>query len=118
MGIPLSHEVTLRERNNSVHGTSSTLQFLNQRCPEAGNLVAELINFSSISNYISPTLALQPSKVMANYRATQGLKPSNRCMKVSHPFSSRSLRALSNVNRAWFPFGSIRMTGAMEPNSW
>ena len=118
MGIPLSQEVTLCERNNSVHGTSSTLQFLNQRWPVAGNPVAELINSSSISNCMSPTLALKPSKVMENCRATQMLKPSNRCMKVSHPISSKSLRALSNINRAWLPFGSIRTTGAIEPSTW
>jgi hypothetical protein len=114
MGIPLSQEVTLRDRNNNVHGTSSTLQFLNQRCPEVGNPVAELINCSSISNYMSPTLARQPSKVMANCRATQRLKPSNHFTKVSHPLSSKSWRALSNINRAWLPLGSTRTTGAME----
>jgi hypothetical protein len=100
MGIPLSQEVTFRERNSSFHGTSSTLQFFNQRCPVAGNPVAELIKFSSISNCMSPTLSLQPSKVMANFRAKTRLKPSNHCIKVSHPLSSKSLRALSNINKA------------------
>ena len=118
MGIPLSQEVTLRDRNNSVHATSSTLQFLNQRRPVTGNPVVELMNCSSISSCMSPTLALQPSKVMENYCATARLKPSNRCTKVSHPFSSRSLRALSNINRAWLSFGLICTTGAMEPSTW
>jgi hypothetical protein len=110
MGIPLSQEVTLRERNNSVHGTSSTLQFLNQRCPVVGNPVEKLINFSSISNCISPTLALHPLKVMENYHATHRLKPSNRFTKVSYLFSSKSLRALSNINRA-FPIW-------LDPHDW
>jgi hypothetical protein len=114
MGIPLLQEVTFCERNNIVHGTSSTLQFLNQRCPTTGNPVARLMNFSSISNYMSTTLALQPSKVMENYRAAQRLKPSNHFMKVIHPLSSKSWWALSNINRAWFPLGSTRTTGVMD----
>jgi hypothetical protein len=118
MGIPLSQEVTLCERNNSVHGTSSTLQFLNQRCPVAGNPVEKLINFSSISNCISPTFAPQPSKVMEKCRATQRLKPSNHFTKVSHPLSSKSWWELLNINRAWFPFDLICTTGAMEPSTW
>jgi hypothetical protein len=44
MGIPLSQEVTFARENSSGHGTSSTLEFLNQRWPVAGNPVAELIN--------------------------------------------------------------------------
>jgi hypothetical protein len=118
MGIPLSQEVTLRKRNSSVHGTSSTLQFLNQRWPVAGIPVAELINFSLISNCMSPTLALQPLKVMEKCRATDRLKPSNCCTKVSHLLSSKSLRALSNINKAWFPFITIRTTGSMELSTW
>jgi hypothetical protein len=50
---------------------------------------------------------------MANCLATQRLKPSNFCMNGNHPLSSRSLRALSNINRAWLPFGSALTTGAM-----
>jgi len=100
MGIPLSQEVTLCDRNNNVHDTSSTLQFLNHRCPKVGNPMAELINCSSISNCMFPTLARQPLKVMANCHSTQRLKPSNRFTKVSHPLSSKSWRALSNINRA------------------
>ena len=117
MGIPLSQDVTFRETNSSGHGTSSTLEFLNQRCLEESNPVAKLINSSFISNWMSPTLALQPSKVRANCCATTRLKPSNLCTKVSQPLSSKSFRALLNNSKAWFPFGSICTTGAMEPNT-
>jgi hypothetical protein len=117
MGIPLSQEVNFRETNSSGHGTSSTLEFLNQRWPMAGNPVAELINSLLISNWISPTLALQPSKVRVNCCATHKLKPSNHCMKVSHPLSFKSLWALLNSSKAWLPFGSIRTTGVMEPST-
>jgi hypothetical protein len=34
-------------------------------------------------------------------------------MNGSHPNSSRSLWALSNINRAWLPLGSALTTGAM-----
>jgi hypothetical protein len=117
MGIPLSQDVTLRERNSSGHGTSSTLEFLNQRWPEDGNPLAKLINSSLISNWMSPTLALQPSKVRVNSCSTTRLKPSNHCTKASHPLSSKSFWALSNNSKAWFPFGSIRTTGSMEPST-
>jgi hypothetical protein len=50
IGIPLSQDVTFRERNNNSHGTSSTLDFLNQRWPVAANPVAELMNSSLISS--------------------------------------------------------------------
>ena len=113
-GIPLSQEVILHDWKNSFHGTSSTLQFLDHRCPVAGKLVARLINYSSIFNWTLSTLARQPSKVMENCRATQRLKPSNLCINGSHPFSSRSLWALSNINRVWIPWGSARTTGAMN----
>jgi hypothetical protein len=117
VGIPLSQDVTFHETNSSGHGTSLTLEFLNQCCPEEGNPVAELINSSLISNWMSPTLALQPSKVRANYCATNKLKPSNLCMKLSQPLSSKSFCVLSNSSKAWLPFGSIRTTGAMEPST-
>jgi hypothetical protein len=117
MGIPLSQAVTLHEMNRSGHGTSSTFEFLNQHWPMAGNPVEELINSSLISNWMSPTLALHSSNVRENYCATQRLKPSNHCTKVSHLLSSKSLRALSNNRKAWLLFGSIRTIGAMDPSS-
>jgi hypothetical protein len=86
-GKPLSQELTLRDWKSNVHGTSSTFQFFYHLCPVAGRPVAKLRNCSSISNWTSPTLAQQPSKVNANCRATQGLKPSNFCMNGSHPNS-------------------------------
>ena len=117
MGIPLSQDVTFHETNSSGHGTSSTFEFLNQRWPVAANLVAELINSSLISSWMSPILALQPSKVRVNYCATNRLKPSNLCTNVSQPLSCKSFRALSNSSKAWLPFGSIRTTGAMEKST-
>jgi hypothetical protein len=48
--IPLSQDVTFRKTNSSGHGTSSTLEFLNQRWLVAANPVAELMKYSLISN--------------------------------------------------------------------
>jgi hypothetical protein len=90
-GKPLSQEFTLRDWKRNVHGTSSTLQFFDHLCSVAGRPVDKLRNFSSISNWTSPTLARQPSKVNVNCRATQGLKPPKFHMNGSHPNSSRLL---------------------------
>ena len=117
MGIPLSQDVTFHETNSSGHGTSSTFEFLNQRWPMDGNPVAELMKSSLISNWTSPTLALQPSKVRENCYATNKLKPSNLCTKVSQLLSSKSFGALSNSSKDWLSFSSIRTTGAMEPST-
>ena len=90
-GKPLSQEFTLRDWKRNFHGTYTTLQFFDHFYPVAGRPVAKLRNCSSISNWTSPTLAWQPSKVNANCRATQRLKPSNFHMNGSHTNSSRSL---------------------------
>ena len=117
-GIPLSQLTIFLDVNRSGHGTSSTFEFLNHLYPLAGKPVAELRNSSFSSSWISPTLALHPSKVRANCWATKRLKPSNLWINTSQPPFSKSLRALSKIRSVWLPFGSMHTTGAIDKRTW
>ena len=117
IGIPLSQDVTFHDMNSKGHGTSSTLEFLNYRWLMAANPIAELMNSSLSSRWMSPTLALHPSKVRENCCAIMRLKPSNLYINASQPLSSKSLRASSNSNRACLPLGSMRTTSAIDSST-
>jgi hypothetical protein len=70
IGIPLSQDVTFRERNNNGHGTSSTLEFLNHRWPVAANPVAELMklftDFKLNVTYFGPTPIKSQGELLCN----------------------------------------------------
>ena len=112
-GSPLLHDLTVRERNNKVHGTSFTLKLLDHFSPLTGRPVARLRECSVTSSWRSPILARQSSNDSANCRATGMLKPSNFRINEIHPNSSRSAYAPSKVNSAWLPLGSALTTGAI-----
>ena len=112
-GIPLLQQLIFRDMKKRLHGTSSTLVFLNHFFPLKGRHVAWPKISSVTLTWMSPTLARHLSKERVNSWAVRKLKPWNFSRKTSQPWPSRSSLASSHGRKVWEPLGSILTTGAM-----